>query len=157
MLTRQLFDAFCISDAKYFIFMSSVKVAADRVEGVLRETDEPDPKTPYGISKLKAERYLLNHLPEGKKVYILRPCMIHGPGSKGSLNLLYKLVKKGMPWPLGVFENKRSFLSIDNFCFVVDEILSGRLAPGIYNLADTEPISTNEVIRLIANGMKKKL
>ena len=51
---------------------------------------------------------------DGKKVYILRPCMIHGPGNKGNLNLLYGVVSKGMPWPLGAFENRRSFTSIGN-------------------------------------------
>ena len=40
--------------------------------------------------------------------------MIHGPGNKGNLNLLYSLVSKGLPWPLGSFENKRSYCSIDN-------------------------------------------
>ncbi len=43
---------------------------------------------------------------EGIQDYILRPCMIHGPGNKGNLNLLYQLVQKGIPWPLGAFENK---------------------------------------------------
>jgi len=157
-LTKRVFNAFLNSNAQTFIHVSSVKAIADTVEGeMLSESDTPKPLTPYGESKLAAERYLLaQELPATKKLYILRPCMIHGPGNKGNLNLLYKLVKKGIPWPLGAFENKRSFLSVDNFCFVVDEILAGRLAPGVYNLADTEPISTNEVIRLIAKGMNKK-
>ncbi len=157
-LTKQLFEVFLNSEAHTFIYVSSVKAIADKVEGdLLLETDTPKPLTPYGVSKLAAEKYLLAQLlPADKKLYILRPCMIHGPGNKGNLNLLYKLVKKGIPWPLGAFQNKRSFLSVDNFCFVVDEILSGNFAPGVYNLADTEPLSTNEVIRLIAKGMSKK-
>ena len=86
------------------------------MQGILTEDTIPNPKTHYGISKLQAENYILDQkLPEGKRVYILRPCMIHGPGNKGNLNLLYTLVKKGFPWPLGAFENQRSFLSIDNF------------------------------------------
>ena len=48
-----------------------------------------------------------------KQVYILRPCMIHGPGNKGNLNLLYHVVSKGIPWPLGSFENKRTFTEFD--------------------------------------------
>lgn len=157
-LTKQLFEVFLNSEAHTFIYVSSVKAIADSVEGdMLSESDTPKPLTPYGESKLAAEKYLLaQELPPTKNLYILRPCMIHGPGNKGNLNLLYKLVKKGIPWPLGAFENRRSFLSVDNFCFVVDEILAGRLAPGVYNLADTDPISTNEVIRLVANGMNKK-
>ena len=34
---------------------------------------------------------------DGKKVYIMRPCMIHGPGNKGNLNLLYGVVSKVFP------------------------------------------------------------
>lgn len=60
---------------------------------------------------------------DGKQVYILRPCMIHGPGNKGNLNLLYNVVRKGIPWPLGSFENRRSFTSIDNLCYVVEGLL----------------------------------
>ena len=56
---------------------------------------------------------------DGKKVYIMRPCMIHGPGNKGNLNLLYGVVSKGIPWPLGAFENRRSFTSIGNLQEVI--------------------------------------
>ena len=60
---------------------------------------------------------------DGKKVYIMRPCMIHGPGNKGNLNLLYGVVSKGIPWPLGAFENRRSFTSVENICFAVNGVL----------------------------------
>jgi nucleoside-diphosphate-sugar epimerase len=156
-LTCRFFDAFCKSDAKVFIFMSSVKAAADRVEGVWKESDEPAPKTPYGISKLKAEKYLLEQLPEGKKVYILRPCMIHGPGNKGNLNLLFKLVQKGIPWPLAAFENNRSFLSIDNLCSVIERLLQGQVDSGVYQLADDESLSTTDLISLMGEAMGRKV
>ena len=55
--------------------------------------------------------------------------MIHGPGNKGNLNLLYKLVQKGSPWPLGAFENKRSFTSIDNLTFIIDQIIEKDIDP----------------------------
>jgi nucleoside-diphosphate-sugar epimerase len=123
-LTKQLFDAFIQSKASVFIFMSTVKAAADSIEAVLTETAVPNPKTHYGIAKLQAEHYILSQdLPHDKRIYILRPCMIHGPGNKGNLNLLYQFVSKGLPWPLGHFNNKRSFLSIDNLCFVIKELL----------------------------------
>ena len=73
-----------------------------------------------------------------KRVYILRPCMIHGPGNKGNLNLLYNVVKKGIPWPLGDFENKRSFTSIDNLCYVVEGLLIKDVASGIYHMGSDE-------------------
>ena len=156
-LTKQVFDSFLLSDASIFIYMSSVKAVADDVFGVLYENTIPNPKTHYGISKFQAESYILNQqLPAGKRVYILRPCMIHGLGNKGNLNLLYKLVSKNIPWPLGAFENKRSFLSIDNLCFVIQELLNRNDIPsGIYNIADDKTLSTNELIGLIPKSQNK--
>jgi nucleoside-diphosphate-sugar epimerase len=158
-LTKQLFYAFLNSEASVFIFMSTVKAVADEVDGVLNEESIPNPKTHYGIAKRQAEEYILSKdLPLGKRVYILRPCMIHGPGNKGNLNLLYQLVAKGLPWPLGDFKNKRSFLSIENLCFVIKELLENNSIPsGIYNVADNEALSTNEVIALLGQSLTKKI
>jgi nucleoside-diphosphate-sugar epimerase len=157
-LTKQLFDAFLVSEASVFIFMSTVKAVADKVAGILTEKTIANPKTHYGIAKHQAEEYILSkELPEGKRVYILRPCMIHGPGNKGNLNLLYQLVSKGLPWPLGDFQNRRSFLSIENLCFVIKELLENTTIPsGIYQLADDKSLSTNELIQLLGISLNKK-
>lgn len=156
-LTKKLFDRFLDDEsANTFIFISSVKAAADVVEGELTEDHTPAPITAYGRSKQKAESYILENLPNDKTVVILRPCMIHGPGNKGNLNLLNSVVSRGIPWPLGNFNNNRSFLSIQNFCYVVEQIINGKVKSGIYNLADDEPLSTSELVRLISEVEKKK-
>lgn len=160
-LTKKLFQEFLNSEIKDFIYFSSVKATADSVEGFLDEEHQSNPQTPYGKSKLEAEKYLLTQkLPENKRLFIIRPCMIHGPGNKGNLNLLYKFVEKGIPYPLAAFENKRSFLSIDNLNFLVFEMLKNKnISSGIYNFADDESLSTNDLVKLIANvsGKKEKL
>ena len=159
-LTQELFDLFISSNCRDFIYFSSVKAVTDyeKIEDVDEERN-PNPQTSYGKSKRMAEEYILSKpLPQNKRVFILRPAMIHGPGYKGNLNLLFKLVSKGGPWPLGSFENRRSFCSIDNVCFVVKELIERENIPsGIYNLADDEVLSTNELIRLIGSCMKKKV
>ena len=157
-LTKKVFDAFLSSEAKVFITLSSVKAAADQVEGELTEQHHPNPVTHYGKSKLLAEQYIFSkEIPAGKRVYVLRPCMIHGPGNKGNLNLLYNLVSKNIPWPLGAFENKRSFCSIDNLMFIFKELIEREGIPsGIYNVADDKPLSTNELIGLIADFQDRK-
>ncbi len=153
-ITKKLYNVFLKSNAKKFIFVSSVKASADIVEGELTESDVPAPQTHYGKSKLMAEEYIQSQpLPDGKSFFILRPCMIHGPGNKGNLNLLYKLISKGIPYPLAAFENKRSFLSVENLCFVIRELLERDDIPsGIYNVADDEALSTNDLINLIAKA-----
>lgn len=156
--TKKVFDGFLDSESKVFIMLSSVKAVADKFDGALTEEHIPNPITHYGKSKLLAEQYIFSkEIPKGKRVYILRPCMIHGPGNKGNLNLLYSLVSKGLPWPLGLFENSRSYLSIENLCFIIKELIDREDIPsGIYNVADDCPFSTNEVIKFIAESKGKK-
>lgn len=156
-LTKELFDSFLQSDIKDFIYFSSVKAAADEVKDVLVENVQTNPQTPYGQSKLKAEEYILSkEIPEGKRIFIVRPCMIHGPGNKGNLNLLFNVVKKGIPYPLASFYNERSFLSVDNLNFLIKEIIENKEIPsGIYNFSDDEVLSTNEVVKIISSVLKK--
>lgn len=157
-LTKKIFDAFLISKAKVFITISSVKAIADSIDTELTENHISIPITHYGKSKLQAEQYILSKkVPIGKRVFILRPCMIHGQGNKGNLNLLFKVVKLGLPWPLGSFKNKRSYCSIDNLCFIINElILNENIPTNIFNIADDSSISTNEIIELMSKQLGKK-
>lgn len=157
-LTKQLFSRFLTSSTGDFIYFSSVKAVADTVPNILREDMEPNPLTPYGQSKWAAEQFLNSQpLPSGKRLFILRPCMIHGPGNKGNLNLLYNVVKKGLPYPLAAFENRRSFLSIDNLLFILKWIVKNQdILGGTYNVADDEALSTNELIRIIGEARGKQ-
>ena len=177
-LTKRIVEALVCQGAKAtdatkkIILFSSVKAVADRVEGVLTEETAPDPKTPYGQSKLEAEREVLKFcsskvLDTGEttandanenniRTYILRPCMIHGPGNKGNLTLLYGMVRRGIPWPLGGFENRRSFASIGNVCAVLESLLKGDVPSGIYQVADDDALSTNELVMLMSEVMGRR-
>ena len=187
-LTQKIFDWYLAHPtAKKFIQFSTVKSAADRVEGdFLTEECIPTPVGPYGESKIAAENYIIEKFaPEAlkrpfhnftdedavafaevqgsrfkvqgeKRVYIMRPCMIHGPGNKGNLNLLYGVVSKGIPWPLGAFENRRSFTSIGNLQEVIKGLLTKDAPSGIYHMGDDEALSTNELIEVICSALGKK-
>lgn len=156
-LTVKIFDYFRAHESiKKYVFFSTAKAAADRVEGVLTEDVIPSPVGPYGESKIAAEKYILANMPTDKQVYIFRPCMIHGPGNKGNLNLLFNVVKKGIPWPLGAFENRRTFTSVENICFAVNGVLTKDVPSGIYNMGDDEALSTNELIEEICKSLGKK-
>lgn len=157
-LTIEVFNTFLQSTARDFFFFSSVKAVADTVEGKLKEDVVANPLTPYGKSKYEAEQYLLKQaLPNGKRLFIIRPSMIHGPGNKGNLNLLYNVVKKGIPWPLAAYHNERSFLSIDNLCYLIEQmLLKENLSSGVYNFTDDAAISTNELVSIISATLGRK-
>ena len=133
-LTERLFNV-CNGKVPRFIYFSSSKAA--------------DADTPYGKSKLAAEQFL-----DGRAI-VLRPAMIHGPGNKGNLNLLWGIARRGFPWPLAAFENRRSFTSIGNVCAAV-EALCERGGNGVYPIADDEMLSTNRLIELMAETCGRK-
>ena len=157
-LTIQVFDNFLKSNASDFIFLSSVKAVRDSYNKELDEKTIEVPKTDYGKSKLKAEQYILSKkLPKNKRVFILRPCMIYGPGNKGNLNFLYNIVSSGVPWPLGNYDNKRSFCSVNNLIFIIDQLIVSRhILSGIYNISDNTALSTNEIVQLIYKSKNRK-
>lgn len=143
-LTKKLFDRFLASGAKKFVFFSSIKAQ--------------DGDTAYAESKRLAEEYILSKLPSDREAYILRPCMIHGKGVKGNLPLLFKFVKKGLPWPLAAFENKRSYASMGNVIYIINRLLCTDVESGIYNICDDEPVPTNDLIEIICQclGLKAR-
>ena len=148
-LTKKVFDAFLASEASVFVFMSTIKAA----EGKDVEASA------YSQSKFQAEAYILaQKVPPGKRVYILRPVMVHGPGNKGNLNVLFGAVKRLGVWPLAAFENQRSFVSVENLCFVIKELIDHEnVASGVYAVADEEALSTNELVALAGEAIGKKV
>lgn len=155
--TKKLYDEFLKSSASKFIFVSSIKAACDVASSPVDESIVPNPITDYGKSKRMAEEYILSiPLSNRKSFYILRPGMIHGAGNKGNLNLLYKFVKLGLPFPFGAFHNQRSFLSVDNFSFVIESLIKKKIESGIYHLADDGFLSTVELYKLISKTVGKK-
>src|SRR5690606_37353749 len=53
--------------------------------------------------------------------------------------------------PLSSFDNNRSFISIDNFCYFIEHIIlnQGKIESGIYHIADDEAVSTKDIIGII--------
>ncbi|KMQ67903.1 epimerase [Chryseobacterium sp. FH2] len=152
-LAQQIFETFQKTDAKVFIHISSL-AALEEYESAkpLKETDHCNPVSFYGKSKREAEKWLLKQkLSNDKKLIIIRPPMVHGPGDKGNLGLLYKIISKGIPYPLASFNNERSFISINNFIFYIQRIIqdNNNLENSIYHIADNETVATSEIIEII--------
>lgn len=152
-LAKEIFNEFLKSNAKLLIHISSI-AAQEEFESSkpLKEENQCHPFSSYGKTKREAEEWLLQqNLPEKKKLIILRPPMVHGEGDKGNLGLLYKLISKGIPYPLASFDNKRSFISIDNFSYFINQIIENKelLENGIYHISDDEAVSTKEIIEII--------
>ncbi|CAM3609660.1 NAD-dependent epimerase/dehydratase family protein [Arcobacter aquimarinus] len=140
---------------KQFVFISTIAVYGEEEEK-LDENNICNPITPYGKSKLEAEKELLKLIDDNFVVSIIRPPMIYGKNAPGNIDSLIKLVKKIPIIPLDKIENKRSFISIQNLCFIVDEVITQQKA-GIFLVSDDESLSTSRLIELIAKNLDKKI
>ena len=143
------------NSVKQFVFISTIAVYGEEKEK-LDENTICNPITPYGKSKLEAEKGLLKLNDDSFIVSIIRAPMIYGKNAPGNIDSLIKLVKKLPIIPLGKIENKRSFISIQNLCFIINEIITHQKA-GIFLASDDEPISTSRLIELIAKNLDKKV
>lgn len=160
-IAKQVYSAFVDSSAEILIHISSLAAVEEYEARIpLMENDPCSPQSWYGKTKREAESWLLNQKPNGeKKVFVLRPPMIHGPGDKGNLRVLFNFFSKGLPYPLGAFKNQRSFICIDNFIYFIEEIIEkyNTLKPGLYHLADDEAISTHDIVEVINEVTGKKI
>ena len=156
-MTKQLFDAFKVSNASKFIFLSTIKAVGDDKTYIQNSIDLSEPQTPYAQAKRKAEIYIQNTiLPSNKSFYILRPCLIYGEGVKGNLATLVKFAKKGIPYPFSAFENKRSYLSVDNLSLLFCKLIEHNYSSFTLNIANDDPIGTQELIEILAKKLGKK-
>ncbi|MCT7535297.1 NAD-dependent epimerase/dehydratase family protein [Aliarcobacter cryaerophilus] len=140
---------------KQFVFISTIAVYGEDEEK-LDENTVCNPITPYGKSKLSAEKELLKLNDDNFVVSVIRPPMVYGKNAPGNIDSLIKLVKKLPIIPLGGIENKRSFISIQNLCHMIDEIITQQKS-GIFLASDDESLSTTRLIELIAKNLDKKI
>jgi nucleoside-diphosphate-sugar epimerase len=153
-LTKNIFDKFIKSNAKTFIYISSIKAVCDFANNQIDENTYCNPITMYGKSKLISEKYILDNIPSNKKVYILRPSMIYGECNKGNLNLLISLISKVRFWPFANIISNHTFCSINNLFFVINNILNNSIKSGVYNVCDNSSVSLNDLINWIINEKK---
>jgi len=155
-LARQAAEA----GVQRLVFLSTIKVNGESTPPGQSFTpdDPPNPQDPYAVSKYEAEQALRQVEKEtGLEVVIIRPPLVYGPGVKGNFLRLIQLVQKGYPLPLGLVQNKRSLVAIDNLVDLIITCVKHPAAAGqTFLISDGEDLSTPELVRKIARAMGKK-
>ena len=126
---------------------------------IFKHSDVPNPKDPYAVTKFQAEKVLWDiSVKTGLEVTVIRPPLVYGYGVKGNLSRLIKLIKSGIPLPLGMIENERSMIGLDNLISLLIRCVDHPDAAGkIFLASDGKDLSTPELINLIANSMGRKV
>ena len=140
---------------KQFIFISTIAVYGEDKEDINEKTI-CTPITPYGKSKLEAERQLEELNDENFIISIVRPPMVYGYNAPGNIRSLITLVKKIPILPFSRIDNKRSFVYIGNLIHLINKIIEKKIA-GIFLASDDTSISTTYLIECITNELDRKV
>jgi len=149
-------------NCKNIIFFSTIKVYGENSFDctLIDETFNQNPECFYGKAKAKCERLLeelSNEMKFNYLIFRMPPVLINHP--KSNLGKLFQLVEKGIPIPsfqVGDI-NQRSFLSYELLAYVLEAILQkGTIfSSQIFNLSDSEPISTNDLLKRFGRSINK--
>ncbi len=157
--TERLCKMAASSGVRLFIYVSTVKVHGETSAfRPFSEKDIPAPVGDYATSKLRAEQCVhAVTAGSGMKAVILRPPMIYGPGVKGNMSRLIRLIDMGVPLPLSSIKNRRSLLNVSNFADLVARLIGRPISEtNTFLVSDGQDLSTHDLVRLLAKALGKK-
>lgn len=152
-LTKELADKAKKSCVKQFVFLSTMAVYGV-TEGVIDKNTPLEPKTLYGKSKLKAEKYIMSLSCDSFNVAVVRPPMVYGKACPGNYSRLSKIAKILPVIP--DTKNKKSLIYIDNLAYLIYEILKEK-KKGVFMPMDGQYISTAELMKNISSKPCSKI
>ncbi len=167
--TRCLAEQAAAAGVRRLVYISSIKVNGETTNGLPypfgakngdgEEINKPAPKDPYGVSKWEAEKVLWTISEKTNlEVVVVRPPLVYGPGVKGNLNRLLKLVRLGFPLPLGNIQNQRSLIGLDNLVDLLIRCVYHIAAAGqTFLVSDGEDLSTPDLLNHMAEAMGRSL
>lgn len=158
--TRNVLVAAKQAGVRRFVFFSTIKAqsAEGKAQGLraFNEEDVIEPDTPYGKSKLEAEKLVLHggYVPEP---VVLRLCMVYGPGAKGNMQKMLQAVAKHRFPPLPEVNNKRSMVHVQDV--VNAAILAAERPEAVgqtFIVSDGNSYSTRQIYELMCHALGKR-
>jgi nucleoside-diphosphate-sugar epimerase len=155
--SRRLAEQAAAAGVQRLVYLSSIKVNGEQTAlgAPFLRSDTPAPQDAYGVSKSEAEQALWEiSAKTGLEIVVVRPPLVYGPGVKGNLARLLKLVRLGLPLPLGAVQNMRSLIGRDNLVDLLIRCVDHPEAAGqTFLVSDGEDLSTPDLIRHMATAM----
>ncbi len=150
--TTRLAQASAEAGVGRLVMVSSVAAIGPYVGEPLTELTPCAPNSPYGRSKLAAERSIDQVLAGSSTDWcILRPPLVYGARNPGNMQRLLHLIARGIPLPLGRIDGRRSHLFVGN---LVELLAVCSVHPAasrrVFLIDDGEPVDTRDLIRRLA-------
>jgi nucleoside-diphosphate-sugar epimerase len=155
---KVLMEGAIAAGVKRLVFVSSIGVNGDTTdEQGFSENSAIAPHKDYAVSKYEAEVALQDMAAAGDiELVIVRPPLVYGAKVKGNFLKLLKLVAKGLPLPLGLTNNRRTLVSVENLAsFLVCCAEHPQAAGEVFLVGDDESLSTGDLVKALGQGMGK--
>ena len=153
--TRKLLEAGAAEGVSKFVLFSSVKAMGEGGAQCLDEGFKGEPTTPYGRSKLDAERLVLagGYVPHAT---VLRLSMVYGPTNKGNLPRMIEAIARGRFPPMADLGNRRSMVHVED---VVQAALlaaeQAKAAGQTYIVTNGRAYSTRQMYEWICEALNR--
>ena len=161
-----MFTAAAINKVKRVVYCSSM-ARYGRIKIPFREDQIPEPIDPYGISKLAAEKILINmSATHGFEYNIAIPHNVIGPNQKYNdpfrnvASIMINLILQNKrPIIYGDGLQKRAFSDIDDCIYCLDQlIVNPNIISETVNIGpDEEFITIKELCNILSNKLKSNL
>jgi nucleoside-diphosphate-sugar epimerase len=157
-VTRQLAEASVRAGVRRFVYLSSIKVNGEETKDRPFTAEmTPSPADAYAQSKWEAEQTLTQIARSSSmEVAIIRPPLVYGPNVRGNFLSLLRLVRRGLPLPVGSVKNRRSLVYVENLADLLRHCVVAEAARGVFLISDGEDLSTPKLIRQMAKAMMKR-
>lgn len=140
---------------KAFIFVSTVAVYGLEFGENITEKHPLNGKTPYAVSKIKAEEYLTNWCNKNNvKLAVLRPSLIAGPNAPGNLGSMVNGIKTGKYLSIGGGNARKSILMVQDIASLIPQLIE---KGGVFNICDDTQPSFRELETIISKQLSKKM
>ena len=152
--TQRLLEAAVQRKLERLVYASSSSVYGDEVQLPMRETDLPQPVSPYGVSKLAAEQLChLYHVNYGVPAVSLRYFTVYGPRQRPDMGFhrFFSAAMRGDALTLyGNGEQTRDFTYVTDIVAATQAAALQGVPGRVYNIGGGSRVSLIQVLAIIA-------
>ena len=128
------------------IFASTISIYGEKFDNdMYYEDSKKSPFSPYAVTKLMAERFLLDSYAD--KSWILRFAPVYSKNYRLNINRRTKI--NNFYYSVGDGSSKLSLCNVNNIIFSIDCIINDKVPTGSYNISDPVHYSYKDILNII--------
>lgn len=161
LATQRLLEAATSADLRKFVFASSSSIYGNGSHRASRETDEPQPVSPYGVSKLAAERLCLAYEAQHDLPTVsLRFFTVYGPSQRPDMAIARFIDRIERGDEVELHDGGRPVRELTFVGDVVDAVIRAAFAEArgtVINVGGGVPVTVLEMATAVADVLERPL